>query len=210
MREMVAVALAIGFGIAAAAPLKRWLPAGRGQAAAVATTDRDVSDGPRREVLMVVLVSAACTWSTSPGLADSLRMLRRKLQAEASKRGFGFSTLGVAVDHDVSAGVKLLSRLGPFDQVAAGNAWLNVAAVDYIWRDVAGEPGLPQVVLVRRTVSRGPNAIVVGPDLLLERAVGPATVSAWLTRGATLLAGDGHLVSRVNGTAATTERVRHE
>lgn len=155
-----------------------------GAPAATITTKRAPPNAD--EVLMVVLVSSACDWSKAPGFADSLRQLSDALRLDAAKQGLEFSTLGVALDYDVRAGLTLLTRIGTFDEVTAGHSWLNSGAIDYVWRDLAGEPGLPQVVLVRRTVLRGAKAIAVGPDRLLRRAIGAQAIVQWIHRAPSL------------------------
>ena len=75
-----------------------------------------------------------------------------------------------------------LNAFGRFDEVVVGDNWMNLAAVTYIWRDHAGAPTIPQIVVLRRNVDRQPTGIDVGPDQVLGRFLGTEQIIEWAGR----------------------------
>jgi hypothetical protein len=182
--ELSIAAVAIVLGGALGWPLSKQFHGGGGSTSSrqAAESQHDTLNYKEQQLLMVVLVSKDCDWSTAPNFRDSLRILKGRLVRESAAANMAFSTLGVAVDHNPQEGIALLNELGPFDQLAVGDSWLNAAAIEYMWRDIPGEAALPQVVLVERIVTHTSNSLVVSDDSLVGRAVGPSAIFRWLAR----------------------------
>jgi hypothetical protein len=82
--------------------------------------------------------------------------------------------------------MQLEEEFGPFDEVSAGSNWLNAGAVDYIWRDEGAPPTLPQIVVVRRTVTVDADRIRVKEEEVIGRHVGTDEIARWVAAGAPL------------------------
>ncbi len=131
------------------------------------------------EVLAVVIGSQSCGASTTPGFSGAIARILTELETDATRHGRRFSSVGVALDQSPADGIQFLSTIGSFDEVMVGRSWLNSGAVHYIWRDIAGMPALPQLVLVERSVSVGERSISIGSDKLLARHVGIDQIMSW-------------------------------
>lgn len=138
---------------------------------------------PRGDQVVVFFVaSASSRGSTASGLREAVLSLHQKLRAEAERQGLALEVVGVSVDWDVDDGIRFLRRYGPFDEMVVGGNWVNLAAIEYIWRDQPGTPTIPQIVVVRRRVDPGPSTIGVGPDQVLGRFVGVEQIVEWAGR----------------------------
>lgn len=118
-----------------------------------------------------------------PAVSAVLDTVRMRTQRDSALH---ISTVGVSLDPKSDVGVKYLATHGRFDQISAGENWLNDAAVRYIWRDIRGAPGLPQVVVIRRRLNYTQQGIEVGPDSLLFRKVGNEAIITWAQSGVPL------------------------
>lgn len=105
-------------------------------------------------------------------LMDSLRVRAERAHAVVS-------TVGVAFDERVAAGIARLKEFGAFDEVIVGRNWLNTAATTYIWRDFPGPSAQPQVVLLTEPLHIGQQGVVVGQARVLERRIGFDGLREW-------------------------------
>ena len=140
----------------------------------------------RTQVLAVYFGQSDCAPCKEPALKAALHQMKPLLLDQATRTHRDFSTLGVALDWDLQAGLSVLEPLSELDEVAVGANWMNAQAVRYIWQDSTARAGIPQVVLVERTVGVGGNGISVSPDRLLKRFVGADVIEAWVAQGAPL------------------------
>ena len=60
--------------------------------------------------------------------------------------------LGVSVDFAQEAGIGMLKRFGPFDEILVGRGWQNLAALRYVWGDLPGPAAVPQILVLDRKV----------------------------------------------------------
>jgi hypothetical protein len=138
---------------------------------------------PRGDQVVVLFVASSSSRAdAAPGLREAVRSLHRQLQVEAERHGLALEFVGVSLDWDVEEGIRFLRRYGPFDQVVVGGNWVNLAAIEYIWRDQPGSPTVPQIVLIRRHVDQRPATIDVSPDQVLGRFVGAEQIMEWAQR----------------------------
>lgn len=135
-----------------------------------------------RQQVVVLMVAAGCAASSRKDLPNAVAAVKRDLARIAAAAGRQLITLGVALDQSSDVGLKVLRRFGEFDQVMVGAGWLNEGAVRFIWRDVAGAPVLPQMLLIERTVTVGDDRVHFGADQLLTRAVGGLEIAHWAAR----------------------------
>ncbi len=87
--------------------------------------------------------------------------------------------VGVALDFDTKAGVKLLTKLAAFDELIVGGNWANHAANKYIWDQFPGMPTIPQMVVLERTVEYSDRGVVVGDEEVLVRLLGTDEIERW-------------------------------
>ncbi len=109
--------------------------------------------------------------------------MKRILAATARSAGASFASVGIAVDWVTRDGWEFLQRFGPFDEIIVGRNWLNSASLHYMWRELPGEPVVPQVVVVERSILLDGAKLEVSPDRALLRKVGADEVIAWAVRG---------------------------
>ena len=148
------------------------------------------------EIVAVFIGSSTCGATRRSGLPAAWDSLAKELASQATARGESFTTVGVAVDWDPVVGIKFLTGFSRFDEVSAGNNWLNMGAVQYIWRGVPGLPSIPQVLVIERHVTEGTTTMDVGSDHLLARRVGWKEIMDWTQRGGRVQAQDTTLQSR--------------
>ena len=132
-----------------------------------------------KQLLVIFIGSSTCGASSRPELAQSFKALRASLASEAKRRDARVTYMGVATDWSIQLGLGFLSKYGPFDQVNVGANWLNNGIISYVWRDIPGQPLLPQVLVVERTVVLKDGFITVSDETLLTRKLGVDEVVAW-------------------------------
>jgi hypothetical protein len=112
-------------------------------------------------------------------LAKALRTIEYRMMHGAEGETRTFSTVGVALDADVTAGLDWLRRLGAFSEVSIGRGWGSTGATAYIWSDTA-RPVIPQVIAVEREVdARAPGRLMFVNTRILRRALGYDAIDAW-------------------------------
>ncbi|MFL5383490.1 MAG: hypothetical protein ACJ8GN_13305 [Longimicrobiaceae bacterium] len=148
----------------------------------------NIMEGP--ELAMIFIGASTCRASNHEGLPAAVEQLARTLRGKAKRAGRSFTTVGVARDWDVDAGLAHLRKFGRFDEVISGRNWLNSGLLHYVWEDIPGEAATPQVVVVdRRLVDRHSSAAeggMVQDERLVARLVGWKEIRQWAERGAPL------------------------
>ena len=162
--------------LACAAWVGHWLRPSREVGPATGT--ERLHSGP--ELVAVFFGATFCGASRDPRLPPAVREAQRLLRATAKRDGEQFATVGVALDWRPGAGLQFLRRMGSFDEIITGHNWLSTAAIELMWRDHPGSTALPQMVVLRRSVTIGPAAVQVGADEVVERMVGVDGISAWV------------------------------
>jgi thiol-disulfide isomerase/thioredoxin len=130
------------------------------------------------EYVLVVLGAGWCSACQDPRFPDAVAHVVDEARANAATAGGAFRTVGVSLDRDVEAGYRAVSRYGQFDEVVLGGHWRGMGAITFIWRDLAGQPSLPQALLLRRSVTLSTSSITVGKDELLARLIGANEMNA--------------------------------
>lgn len=136
------------------------------------------------EVALIYIGSSRCRAASSDDFVQLLGRVMNKLREEAIGANQPFVTVGVALDDNVDAGVRHLSRFASFDELTAGRGWLNNVALRYVWTDFPGTPATPQVLLVERFVENGSMASSrlydIQGERLIRRFVGIAEIETLL------------------------------
>ncbi len=136
-----------------------------------------------RQLVIVLLGSTDCGFSTDPALHHAFAEIVRHSSVTARSRGERLRTLGVAIDQDRAAGLAFLETVWAFDETIAGGGWTNSGAVRYAVRDLAGPLGVPQVIVTSHRLALGGDSLVaVGPDSVHRRLVGRDAIVRWAAR----------------------------
>lgn len=140
----------------------------------------DTHPAQRDELLLIFIGATFCGAATRPGFPAVVEKAKRVLAQQAVRDKKSFASIGIAVDNTVPAGLQFLGAFGKFDELIVGRNWLNSGAIKYIWKDVAGTPGIPRLLVVERTVLQADNAITFGPERLVLRKLGLSQIERWV------------------------------
>ena len=132
------------------------------------------------EIVTVFIGASFCGATKTPGLPQVIERMKQSLRDGAQKDHKRLVTVGVALDWAPEDGIEFLKHFGRFDELHTGRNWLNIGAVDYIWRGVPGTAGLPQVVVLERHVTQEKTGLAVTEDRLLRRLVGADQIREWV------------------------------
>jgi hypothetical protein len=142
---------------------------------------------PAGNQLVAVFIGATHVGaSRGSELAAAIREMKPILARHASAAGRPLSLVGVALDWDTDHGIAFLRELGRWDEVIAGNNWLNLGAEQHIWRAEGGRPAIPQLIIYEREISGELKGLEFGPNRLLRRIVGTDSITAWVRGGAAI------------------------
>ncbi len=142
-----------------------------------------------RYLIAYTLLSSQCGVCRDKRTRQAIEVLRDSLRARHSTEFAAISVVGVAIDDDLSAGVRYLRRMGGsrqvFDELSVGGSWLNEFMTTLVWRDGMGRAEVPQVLLVTRHVNAlgFPRFIDVQGDSLLLNVPGRDSLIAWVNNG---------------------------
>lgn len=126
----------------------------------------------RDEVIVVLIGSSQCAASRQPELVAAFARIRAVIMQEAQLAGQRVVFAGVALDVRMSTGLRWLRQFGPLDEISIGRSWMNSAVVHLMWRDLAGPPSIPQIVVYQRKTVGAQMAIGVQPDVIRMRLSG--------------------------------------
>lgn len=136
------------------------------------------------EIAFVFIASSTCHGVQVDGFPAAIDTIRSFLEKRASDNNLGFTTEAVVLDWVIEQGMEFLTGYRTFDQVSIGRNWLNAGAIKYLWRDLPGEPTVPQVVVLRRSVAVGDKAITIGVEDVIARKIGAEEIQQWASIGA--------------------------
>ena len=157
------------------------------------------------QIVLIYIGKSTCVWCRRPELIPAYAAIRTSLEQEAKIRGARLVTIGVAADRRAAPGLEHLEKLGEFDEVIAGNGWVNAAALKYVWGDAAGPAATPQLVaLRRRVVQPTPDSAAtytIRDEEILARKVGLYEIQQWARENAPLRAASGQVSPAVSANA---------
>jgi hypothetical protein len=141
--------------------------------------------GPRTETLTVIISSSTCKAGQTPGYRQAVDLAVELVGKQAREAGTRHRVLGIAVEYDLEAGFNHLQSLSDgFHEVVVGGNWLNSGTEKFIWGNLGEVPGLPQILVVSRTVVQGESTFSVQDEELIFRLVGADQIMAWVDGGA--------------------------
>jgi hypothetical protein len=136
-----------------------------------------------KEIVAIYFGAENCGACHSPAVKEAVRQMKSLVAAQARKANAAFSVVGVANDWDQAVATKFLADVAPFDQVVIGGNWTNVAIERFVWSDSTGNPAMPQILVVERTVKPGAR-ITISEPRVLRRLVGSDAIPEWVGKGA--------------------------
>jgi hypothetical protein len=136
-----------------------------------------------KEIVAIYFGAQSCGPCHLPAVKEAVRQMKGLVAAQARKSNAAFSVVGVANDWDQAVATNFLSDVGPFDQVAIGGNWTNVAIERFVWADSTGNPAMPQILVIERTVKAG-TRITISEPRVLRRLVGGDQIPEWVGKGA--------------------------
>ncbi|RME20759.1 MAG: hypothetical protein D6800_12835 [Candidatus Zixiibacteriota bacterium] len=138
------------------------------------------------QLVMVYIGSSTCAASNLDIVPPAVERARLTLAKHATAAGWSFSTIGIAVDWDAHQGIEHLRAQGTFDEMIAGNNWINLGVLRYVWEEVPGHPATPSIVVLARKlqIDTVGVSIRVEREHLLARNVGADVIKRWTERGA--------------------------
>lgn len=133
--------------------------------------------------MLTYIGSSTCGPSNKKDLPELIEALKRSVQRRARETGRRFTAIGIAKDETVSSGIAHLRRFGVFDEIMAGNGWLNTGIRHYVFEDIPGSAATPQVVLTERDIQAAGPHNEVRQERLLVRRVGAEEIRSWRDSG---------------------------
>lgn len=143
----------------------------------------------RRELAMIYFSQSGCRACNIETLPAAVESVKQGLARRAEVTNHALVVMGVSLDWDPERGYEHLRRFGRFDEVSAGRSWINSSAMRYVWQDLPGTSGTPQIVIVERTfqpaTQLGEPPRIVGERVVL-RKLGYVEIETWAKQGAPL------------------------
>jgi|SRR5688572_6083013 hypothetical protein len=152
----------------------------------VPTADPRPAGGDERQ--MIYIGSSGCQFANRPEMVDILARIRKSVSASADASSRRFVMVGIAKDSDIKAGLAHLDKFGAFDEVITGRNWLNLGGLKYVYGDMPGAAGTPQVLVVDRTLQVDANGVAVTAETLVKRRAGLIELRDWAAEGGTTAA----------------------
>lgn len=143
----------------------------------------DYSARTGTEIVMVFIGASFCGAGQRPGFPETLERGKLGLSARARADGKEFRAMAVSLDWDTDSAMVFLEPFGRWDEIAVGSNWLNESALRFIWRDHPGQPVVPQMLILERSLNTG-DAVSIADERVLKRLLGVGEISAWVQAGA--------------------------
>ena len=129
----------------------------------------------------VTFVFIAPTSTGDKAFQEEVQRAKNATREFAVRERFFYSTVGVSDHWSVPAGLSILDRFGPFDEVVVGRNWFNLGVTEFISR-MNGVPAVPQVVVTIQDIQTDTLPFHYGERVELVRLVGAGAVQSWAAR----------------------------
>ncbi|MEW5927600.1 MAG: hypothetical protein AB1941_08950 [Gemmatimonadota bacterium] len=139
-----------------------------------------------KEVVLVFLGASFCGAHRRPGFPQLVEDAKERVQRQAQASGRQFRAHAVSLDWKTDAAMEFLQGFGEFDEMSLGGNWVSDGAVRYVWRDMPGDPVVPQIILPERTIDVSRAATEVKDERVLKRVLGTDEIEKWVRAGAPL------------------------
>jgi hypothetical protein len=135
------------------------------------------------ELVLVFIGASFCGAQREPGFPGVVERAKLAAARHAGQHRMQFRAHAVSLDWKPDEALAFLRHFGAFDEISIGSNWLNDGAVRYIWRDMPGQPAVPQILILQRHVETG-GAVSVRDERVVRRIMGTAQITAWVNSGA--------------------------
>lgn len=132
-----------------------------------------------KELQLVFIASGGCRACADPLLPALVREAEEHFKGVADSVGVALATVGIGVDASPAVGLEQLNRFGSFDEVTVGRRWDNLGVFEYIWETHPGQPAVPQLLLLTRTVRGTSSRPMLSTSSLVRRVVGLNELFRW-------------------------------
>lgn len=151
------------------------------------TTYAPTKDYPNgRQVVALYFGAKWCKPCGDPAVKSAIVRMKSLVSAQAKDSNAVFSAVIVAFDRSLSDALTFIETNGAFDEYVIGNDITSLAAERFIWGDSLASKGVPQVIVIERTVHTDRKAgITFGPHKVLRRISGDEIVP-WVRSGAAI------------------------
>jgi hypothetical protein len=143
-----------------------------------------------RELIVYFVSSTSCVANTQPGFYDNVRRMVSSVRRVGRATNTHVTLTGLSVDWDSRAGVEYMQQFGEFDELVAGRNYFNSVATRLFFVDSLARAGIPQVVIIERSVHMPPRGSSDYPRFSAERIVkkveGADAIADWVARGTPL------------------------
>lgn len=95
-------------------------------------------------IKVVYLGSSDCGFSNSDSNHESVISIKESMQELSFKFNFKLMFTGVSTDTTAHAGIRYLSKTGPYDEIVSGGDIYNVGLFNHVWNK-DGSPSTPQL-----------------------------------------------------------------
>lgn len=140
---------------------------------------------PGKELIFIVVGSSYCRATHTPGYTEAVVRAQAAVAREAARTGERVVVIGVALDPSIRDGFRFLSHFPGFDEVMVGRNWLNLGSAALL----EGHRAVPQLLVVRRTVTVEAGRTVVRAARIERRVIGVDSIRAWAGVGAPIRPG---------------------
>jgi len=151
---------------------------------------RTYSSEPGPELVLIYIGSSTCQAANSkrlPIVVDSIKIM---LQNYAKSIKHNFTTIGISKDWVIKSGIEHLNKYGPFDEITTGRNWINSAIIKYVYQHFKGVPGVPQIIVLKRTLvnksTQQVNQYAIKNESLVMRKLGKSEIKRWYKNSAPL------------------------
>jgi hypothetical protein len=137
-----------------------------------------------RQVVALYFGAKWCKPCGEPEVKSAIRQMKLLVAAQAKDSNAVVSAIIVAFDRNLSDALTFIEENGAFDEYVIGNDITSLAAERFLWGDSLAQKGVPQVIVIERTVTTVRNVgIAFSPHRVLTRVFGNDIVK-WVQRGA--------------------------
>lgn len=144
----------------------------------------------KNELVFIYVTSPGCSFCTSYENIRVINTLKNNLSQVADSIDYGFLTMSLVITWDVNEGFEHINEFNTFDELLIGNNWFGTGGIKYLFEDMPGTPGVPQVIITKRTYDAiedesglAQNIQGIENEKVLTRTIGANRLSDWLKEG---------------------------
>lgn len=108
------------------------------------------------EIALIYIGCSNCSAAMNKEIPNVFKDLVFKLDSLATSNNFGFTTIGISNETNISFGINHLQNIYDFDEISVGNGLANRGFQHYFWKreDTNNSLFIPQFIITHRTYSK--------------------------------------------------------